>query len=77
MSDIQDNPSLDKLKETHEKLVFIHSVLTQRTQFFLEEMKVADASAQMITDMCNKIYADIEALSPKQESPQEEKQDNE
>lgn len=55
----QNQVSLEQLKTTHEQLVFIHSVLTQRTQYYLNEFDVAKDAARTITDMANKLADDI------------------
>ena len=53
--------TLDQLKKTHEQLAFIHSVLTQRTQYYLDEVDVAKDAAKTITDMANKLSDDIKS----------------
>ena len=55
------NHSLDQLKQTYEQLAFIHSILTQRTQYFLQEVDVAKDAAKTITDMANKLADQIRA----------------
>lgn len=65
--------SLDKMKKVYEQLVFIHQVLTQRTQYFLDEVDVAKDAARVITEMANKLSDDIQAqLTPKEEIKTEE-----
>lgn len=52
---------LNNKKKTYECLAFIHQVLTQRTQFFVEEIDIAKNSAKIITEMANKLADDIKA----------------
>lgn len=55
-------PSISELKNTYEKLVFVHQALTQKNQYFIEEFEVAKSAIQMITEMANKIGQDIHAI---------------
>lgn len=65
--------NLDQLKKTYEQFRFIHQVLTQRTQYFLDEVDVAKDAARVITEMANKLSDDIQAqLPPKEEIKTEE-----
>lgn len=69
----ENKVNLDQLKKTYEQLVFIHQVLTQRTQYFLDEVDVAKDAARVITEMANKLSDDIQAqLTPKEEIKTEE-----
>lgn len=68
----QSGPSVDQLKKTYEQLAFIHSVLTQRTQYFLEEVDVAKDAARTITDMANKLADEIKAKDVKPEEAAKE-----
>lgn len=58
---------LDQDKKVHAQLAFIHQVLTQRTQYLIEEFEIARDAALTITSMANqladKIKADEEALN--------------
>lgn len=54
-------PSIDQLKKTYEQLAFIHQILTQRTQYFLEELDLAKDAAKTVTDMANKLADEIKA----------------
>ena len=67
----ESKPSLNALKITYDQLAFIHSVLTQRTQYFLQEVDIAKEAAKTITDMANKLADEIkaqeEANKPKEE----------
>ena len=56
--------SLDELKKTYEKFAFIHSVLVQRTQFYVTEFEIAKDAAQLITTLANELSEKIQALSP-------------
>ena len=75
------SPALDQLKKTHEQLAFIHQVLTQRTQYFLDEVDIAKDCARTITDMANKLSDDIqsqmEAATASEEKASEEKASDE
>ena len=73
MSDTS-NPSLEELKKTYEKFTFIHSVLVQRTQFFVNEFEIAKEAAQLITNLANELSDKIQAALP---PPVEEGQSNE
>jgi hypothetical protein len=61
--------SLDQDKKVHSQLAFIHQVLTQRQQYFIEEFEIARDAALTITSMANqladKIKAEEEALTLK------------
>ncbi len=56
------NTNIEELKLTYQKLAFIHSVLTQKTTYYLEDFEVAKAATIMITDMANKISDDIRSI---------------
>jgi hypothetical protein len=65
-------PTQEQKKKTYEQLAFIHSIVTQRTQFFVDEFKVAEASARMLTDMANRLADEIKAAEPVAEPVKEE-----
>ena len=50
---------LEEKKKTHEKLAFIHQVLTQRTEYYIEEFEIAKDAATMITNMANELADQI------------------
>lgn len=50
---------IENKKRTYECLSFIHSILTQRTQYFCEEFQVADSAAKMITTMANRLAEEL------------------
>jgi len=54
--------SVEQLKKTYQQLAFAHQVLTQRQQFYIEETEIAQSSARMLTDLCNKLSVDIDAI---------------
>ena len=52
---------LHDLKRTYHQLSFIHQVLTQKSQYFVEEFEIAKDAAEMITKMANALADDIKA----------------
>lgn len=53
--------NLDQLKKTHAQIVFIHQVITQRTQYFVDEFELAKDAAATVTAMANRISDDIKS----------------
>lgn len=64
-------PTVDQLKKTYEQLAFIHQILTQRTQYYLDEVDVAKDAARIVTDMANKLADEIKAKLPPEETAAE------
>jgi hypothetical protein len=58
---------INNKKKTHACLVFIHEILTQRTQYFLSEIDVGKDAAKLITEMANRLSDDIK----EEENPNE------
>lgn len=52
--------SIQDLKDTYQKLAFIHNKMLG-LQFYPEEFQVCDAAMKMLTKMCNDLAADIDA----------------
>jgi 23S rRNA G2445 N2-methylase RlmL len=63
--------NLDTLKKAYEQLAFVHQVLTQRTQFYIQEFEVAKEATKTITDMANKLSDQIKEKMEQQEAPVE------
>lgn len=63
----ENKVNLDQLKKTYEQFAFIHQILTQRTQYFIDEVDVAKDAARVITEMANKLSEEIQAQLPKEE----------
>ena len=60
--------SLDNLKKTHNQLAYIHQILTQRTQFNIEEFDIAKDCAATITDMANRLADEIKGRTEANEA---------
>ena len=72
MSESKSTHNVDQLKKAYHQLAFIHQIITQRTQYFLEEVDIAKDAAKTITEMANKLAAEIKSLeAPKEEATQE------
>lgn len=48
-------------KKIHSQLAFIHQILTQRTQYLIEEFEIAKDAAITITNMANQLADKIQA----------------
>lgn len=48
-------------KKVHAQMVFIHQLLTQRTQYFVDEFEIARDATATITEMANKLSDQIKA----------------
>lgn len=66
---------LKDLSRTYEQLIFIHQILTQRTQYFLNEMDVAHDAAKTITEMANKVGEEFKELKEQEDKKAEEVKD--
>lgn len=55
--------STDDLKSTHQKLAYIHQILTQSQTYRVEEFDYAKECILMITEMANKIAQQLESIS--------------
>ena len=52
---------MEDKKKIHACLVFIHQILTQRIQYFIDEFEISKDSAKMITEMANKLSDELKA----------------
>lgn len=66
-----NSPSIQDLKNTYQRLVFVHEVLFQRSQFTVQEFDIAKDATVMITEMCNKLGAEIKSLESAVAAPNE------
>lgn len=64
----ESTTSLEQLKKTHSQLAYIHQIITQRTQFHIEEFEIAKDCAVTITDMANRLADDIKSRLEAEES---------
>lgn len=60
--------NLETLKKTYEQLAFVHQVLTQRTEYNIQEFEIAKESIKTITDMANKLSDQIRAMIEAEEA---------
>lgn len=66
---MSETTSVDQLQKVHAQLAFIHQVLTQRTQFHIDEFDLAKDAARTITEMANKLADEIKAqMTPASEA---------
>lgn len=65
--------TLSEKRKTLEQLQFIHQRLTQTSQYFMGEFDIAKDSAVLITDMFNKLQADVDSEQKALEESNSEK----
>ena len=65
MKGIQRMEDLIKQKtKLLEQFAFVHAILTERTQYFVQEFAIAKDATVTITEMAKSLKAEIEALQP-------------